>query len=849
MSDPGLTGSAEHPGVSTRVEPLDGARPWSAGLARIASVNRSRPLLLIGVFLVATLAMLWPLPLHAGSAVQDLIDPLYEIWTMRWVQHQLVTNPLRLWDGNTGYPFPDSLLFSEPRLSTSVIAWPIQLLTGNSILSYNVMLLGSYVLVGIGMAALIWELTGEFGPAILAGVAAAFTPYRFGHLSHLNLLSYGWSLLALWSIVRFARTRSWGDAALGTIFLTVQLLASDTVGVMAGFMAVLAVIFVVWQERKRLTARLAGGLAAILILPVVAEIPIILARLRVDRMYGFSRDLTTVSRMSATLQSYVSVCPGDHFWEAVGILPVAYPNPLFPGTLVCLAAVAGLILAGRTWPRWTLYAGIVTVTGVTLSLGPFSVIGGHRYHLPYYYLYQDVPGFNAMRDAARFGMLALIGVEILAGLGLAAGWRLLRPRLPSASTRFVGTALVVALMTFTGVELKTGVGTARVPRDPGSIAVYSWLARQPNGPVIELPANGLWANLGWTAREIYFSTQHWDPIVAAYTSFVPQRDIDMLVSIHGGTDAPSLVSAANVGLLQDLKIRYVVIHHWPGYDWQEALAEAARLPMLKKVGDVGDATVYTLTPGNRVPVRYSIVAPSAANAAKEVVFDFVTRNDNPTGAISWLDLDPTATVVWKSSDGVTVSETTMPVHLGVTVNPGLTIEPIRLSAPSRPGSYRLSIDCPSLHQSLETVVTVAAPPGLNPGDAPFRLRRLLIPPGPYRPGDRLQVTAEWEVGTTVSQDLSATIQLLNERNKPFSQWDGLPLGASLPTSDWQAGEIVAEPLLISIPTDLNSGRFRALVALYDEASPTLKRLPIQRPDGSTGLEYVSDPMTVTSDGR
>jgi hypothetical protein len=766
------------------------------------------------------------------------------------VQHQLVANPLRLWDGNTGYPFPDSLFFSEPRLSTSVIAWPVQFLTGNSVLSYNVMLLGSYVLVGIGMAGLIWELTGEFGAAIVVGFLAAFAPYRFGHLSHLNLLSYGWSLLALWSLVRFARTHSWRDAAPAALFLTIQLLASDTVGVMAAFLAVLAVAFIVWQERKHLTARLAGGLAAILIIPAVLDTPVIFARLRVDRMYGFTRDLTTVSRMSAGLRSYISVCPGDHFWQAVGLLPMSYPNPLFPGTVASLAALAGLFFALRVWPRWTLYAAIVAVTGFVLSLGPFAEIGGHRFHLPYYFLYQRVPGFDAMRDAARFGMLALIAIEILAGLGLAALWRRLRTRLPVGSTRLAGTALVIVLLAFSGIELKTGVGTAEVPDDPASTAVYSWLSSQPKGPVIEFPANGLWTNVGWTAREIYFSTQHWDPIVAAYTSFVPQRDIDMLVAIHGGTEAPSLVSPANVGLLQDLKIRYVVIHHWPGYDWKLALAEAGKLPMLTRVGDFGDATVYMLTPGERVPVRYSIVAPDNANAGRRVVFDVVTRNDNPTGAIAWLHLDPSVTVTWESSSGAIVAAATVPVHLAVTVNPGLTIDPVLVAAPPRPGSYRLLIDSPALHAHLDTPVTVMAQPaGEQPREPPLILRRLVIPPGPYKPGDRLQVTVVWEVRAPLTRDLDVTIQLLDERNKPFSQWDGQPLGTTLSTSDWRVGDIVAEPLLVSIPAGTPLRQFRVLIALYDEASATLARLPIQRMDGSTGLQYVSAPLPIAQGGN
>ena len=267
---------------------------------------------LVVLFIVLTAVMTWPLPRHAGSAVQDLGDPLYEIWTMRWVQHQLVADAGRLWDGNVAYPFPSALLFSEPRLSTAVLAWPIQLLTGNDVLTYNVMLLSTFVLVGVGMALLVIEITDVWGAGVLAGVAAAYAPYRYGHLSHLNLLSYGWLPLALWLIVRFARRRSPIDATLAAVLLVIQVLASDTLAVMALATAGLAVLFVAVRPTGPVRRRFIGGLLLILAAPIAALLPIVRARLAVNERYGFARDLDTVREMAATLESYVSVSPGNH---------------------------------------------------------------------------------------------------------------------------------------------------------------------------------------------------------------------------------------------------------------------------------------------------------------------------------------------------------------------------------------------------------------------------------------------------------------------------------------------------------------------------------------------------------
>ena len=794
---------------------------------------------------------MWPLPLHANSAVQDLGDPLYEIWTMRWVQHQLVTDPAHLWDGNTGYPFSNSLLFSEPRISTSIIAWPIQILTGNQILTYNLMLMGSYFVVGVGMTLLISELTGEIGAGILTGFVSAFVPYRFGHLSHLNLLSYGWGLLAFWLLVRFARRRQMRDALFSALFLTIQILASDTVGVMFGFVLGCAIVVVLWQERKRISLRLFSGLMAIVCIPALAELPVAIARLRVDRMYGFSRSLSTVSEMSATLQTYWSVSPGSPFWRFMQFLPSAYPNPLFPGVIASIAAIAGLVFSARLWTRWTIYATFIAIVGFVLSLGPYTVISGYRYRLPYDFLYLHVPGFNAMRDAARFGMVALLGIEVLAGLGFAAVWKTLRPRMPERKVTLFGFALLAVLLIGASIETKINVGAVTVPTDANSTAVYDWLASQPKAPVVEFPANGLWTNLGWTIREIYFSTRHWDPIVAAYTSFIPQRDIDMLVAIHGGTDTPSLVNRDNVGLLQDLGIHYVVIHRWPNYDWETALDQARTLPELTQVGEFGDATVFVLAKGDRMPVRYQIEAPQSAYAGRKVVADFITRNDNATKAIDWLKQDPAASITWRTATGEIISESQIPIHLSVTANPGLTLQPLEMNAPDEAGTYQLTVKCPELADTLTQTVTVSATQdsSRSSSGAAIILRRLAIPPGPHHPGDWVQITADWEVRKQPVKDLTATIQLLDDRNRPIAQWDGQPFGASLPTTRWESQSIVSQTMIVRIPSDTSTAQFRVLIALYDYSSPTLKRTIIEGPDGTTAPQFITEAIKISTANR
>ncbi|HQZ91076.1 MAG TPA: hypothetical protein PLR44_13570, partial [Thermomicrobiales bacterium] len=173
-------------------------------LDRIA--RRPAPAVAI-LYLLLTCWMLWPLPRYAGSAVQDPGDPLFEIWVMRSVQHNLIHQPLRLYDGNAFYPFEYSLAYSEEAISTALVAWPVYLASGNDILAYNAVFIATFWLMAFAVFLLARELGASPGAAFIAGVAAAFAPARYSHLSHLHLLALCWLPLAFWALAAYL-TRS-----------------------------------------------------------------------------------------------------------------------------------------------------------------------------------------------------------------------------------------------------------------------------------------------------------------------------------------------------------------------------------------------------------------------------------------------------------------------------------------------------------------------------------------------------------------------------------------------------------------------------------------------------------------
>ncbi len=806
-----------------------------------------RYVLLVVGFTLFTILMLWPLARQVGDAAVDHGDPLYDIWSMRWVQHQILADPAHLWDANILYPYDRTFVFSEPQLSSALLAWPLVLITGNDVLTYNLLLFGTFVALGVGMALIIEEWSGNLPAGVLAGILAAYTPYRFGHISHLNLLSYGWLPLALWGLVRYGRHGRPNDGVLLAIFLALQLLASDTLAVLALGTIGLLLPFVLWRSHDRRGPRFYGTLALALGLPLLALLPLVLVRFEVQRRYGFTRDLGDIRQFSATMQTYRAVPPFNRFWR--GTLPEAYPGPLFPGGVTVALALLGTPFALRRWPRWGGYALALALIGIVLSLGPEVTLGGRAIGLPYGWLYAHVPGMAAMRDPRRFGTLALLGLQLLAGLGAATLGPALAARLPRRWAMPVGTAALALLGLIALIEFRSDVPAVPVPRDPATVAVYDWLREQPPGAVLELPANGLLVDEPRTIRQMYYSTRHWHPLVAGYTSYYPPGYLDFLLAFHGGPRAlregqgVSQVNAENIGMLQDIGVRYVVLHQDGAYDWQRAQAEAERLSALTPLGEIGDSLVYALDPGERTPPTFTLGAPQRATTGGALIAGLAIRNDNPSRAAFLASEPHAAAFEWCDREGHTILAGELPVVVPV-LNPGVNGLPLTLPVPTSPGEYRLRLGYGTRATPLDTAVTVAPATGDGRDAPPLALVGVQELEDRVQQGSGLTFFLEWAVRGVPEDNFKTTVQLLGPDGSLVAQADGPPFHRNHSPARWSVGSTVAQPVGLTIPRDAPPGEYRVLVALYVGDTPGNPRLPLATPDGAIDTAAYLGPLTI-----
>ncbi|MBI2911348.1 MAG: hypothetical protein HYY05_04340, partial [Chloroflexi bacterium] len=92
------------------------------------------------------------------------------------------------------------------------------------------------------------------------------------------------------------------------------------------------------------------------------------------------------------------------------------------------------------------------------------------------------------------------------------------------------------------------------------------------------------------------------------------------------------------------------------------------------------------------------------------------------------------------------------------------------------------------------------------------------------PGAELVLALRWEVTGTTQTPYRVFVHLTDGQGKVVAQVDREPLDRRFPTSFWEPGEEIRDPLSLPVPVGVASGRYRLLVGLYDPE--TGARVPV-----------------------
>ncbi|MEO8505747.1 MAG: hypothetical protein ABI609_17765 [Acidobacteriota bacterium] len=509
-------------------------------------------------FLALTLFDLRPIGrLFATHLAPDDGDPLLVVYILEWVKRQIVLGLPDLWNANFFFPSHGVLALSDHLLAPAAQALLLSPFLSTPVAGYNALLI--FAFVGSGTATF-WVARqcgcGRWA-ALIAAAIFTFSPFRWHHLNHLQVLTAQWVPLTLWLGHRLLAAPTVRHA---TPFLAAYLLNLSS-GCYIAYMihlplGVLLVAHAMRDGRALLSWRALRTLLPVAAIAGISGAALFMPYARAARAMELERQPTEIVEFGASLSSYLSPAAGAGWLpfpvrDGNGGHPTPFTrmeNRLYAGAVATLLLLVGACAwswrqrIGSRWQvlreadLWWLALIVWTLLSVVLSF-PAGYLAVMRW----------IPGLSAMRVPTRFYVFTSLGIALLAGRA-AQSLIVLLHRVAAQRLLF---ALVLVLTTW---ELTPDrFHFAPVPPPAALPPVYTWIAQAPEvGALLELPVR---ADVR-EARAMYASTVHWKPIANGYSGFLPAPFRELVEGI------PGLPDGKGFELLRHMGVSHLLVHAW-----------------------------------------------------------------------------------------------------------------------------------------------------------------------------------------------------------------------------------------------------------------------------------------------
>ena len=552
---------------------------------------------------IATLWLAAPLGREFGSAILGssmggAADPMLNAAILEWGHNALFSSTLHIFDWPAGFPLGNNLASTENLLGWQLFYWPLRAAGLSVVASFNVVLLSSFVIAGLGMARLARQFGASEVGALVAGMGFAFMPLHFLHMHHLQTLAICWVPFALCHLERYLTSQSPNDVVGLVAFSVLTFLTGINVALyLALFLGAYLLLSLVshrwwptWRDVRSLAIGTVVGLALVA--------PVALQYVRFNAAVGFSHPVDELVKYANSLADFLRAPAWQSIWTGTWLGRGVGGLPSLPSIVLVLLMLA---YTWKTWPdaaRRTTIAVLWTLMcmAVVLSLGPALKIRGNYPSSVASWI--PMPGrllllVSALRHPHRLLLFAYACVALMAGLGAT--------MIAEALPRKLRGAFAVVLFSLLFIEFRPTAGLAgdstRVAEPMLTSDAYRFLRGESDrGAVVEWPSASRNGRLDESAmsRYVYGSVWHLRRIVA-YRKTVALAAAD---SLQLAADA--LPDDDQRRRLWSAGVTRLVIHRLgPRGDESERRVLALRNAAYATLHDGAESVVFSLAP----PIR------------------------------------------------------------------------------------------------------------------------------------------------------------------------------------------------------------------------------------------------------
>ncbi len=544
-----------------------------------------------------SILLTYPLVFKMNSAVYG---PFYNtdvrgtIWSLWWLRY----SALHHIDYNNcfflGAPFWVNFGFM-PILGINFLFSRLMVVLAGYIVSVNLLTLFGFALTGLFGYLLAYSLIKNKTAAFISGFIFAFCPYHLNKVMEFTYVFLGtWFVLYVYSLFRIKEQSGLWPIMLAAFSFTMTVVFCAYYGFFAFvFTAGLLIFCFLYQWRNKLvdlrTAQkrrelLARARKSLRFVKSIAVVLVLFILLNAQSLWGILSRMFFSHADTASGASVSFARPLDYL-IAQSARPLSYllPASTHPVFGSFTEKMFGSIFYGRGFREQTLYLGAIPLIlaftafrqwkrkranpkiypdyhasgenffigffifmgwfAFLCSLPPFLDIGIFKIYFPSYYFYKILPMFRAY---ARFGMVVMLCVAVLAGYGL----RYIFGNIKSKNIRFLFTSIVflAILFEFTNVPPSRVTDILKIP------PVYAWLKDQTGDFIIaEYPMAAVSSGEAWEKYDyLYYQTIHQKRMVNGAMQGTKAFEIRRKIS---KIDDPQTIA-----ILKEMGVEYVIFH-------------------------------------------------------------------------------------------------------------------------------------------------------------------------------------------------------------------------------------------------------------------------------------------------
>ncbi len=514
------------------------------------------------IFLLCTIAMLYPLSINLTSRLPDTGDSFHNIWT--WGDNiNRIEQGRNYFEANIYYPEKRAAIFGEIQLNNTIIFYPFFRWLGNPVLGFNFILIISFVLSGFFTYLISLHFTENKITSFIAGFIFAFFPYRYAHLPHAQLLCFHWVLIPLYYLIKYLKDKRNSHLMLFAVFLCCQ-------AVSIGYNTIYLYIFIFsyllysyFFSDKGPERKYHLNIVSAVIIVIIICVPFYFPYLK-GSSAGYIRSLDELKMYGMDIFLLFSSLPINRLYGELtrplwsirfdGVISSVFPGVVVLSLVIFSATKTVLDIKRDIKKEWQkLFFICISIFFFLMIFGPIIKMKNRElFANPVYPLFKFIPVFSAIRYVPNYIHPLMFSLSIVISMALSS-----LKAFKGKSHSFVLPVIVTALI---GFEYNSKIPmTNDIPYGENIPKVYSWLKTQSQKPVIEMPV--LDQNINCSGKYApdqfyyqYYSIYHGMPIVNGCSGFFPDGWKQTMESMQTFPSIGSLTKLSEIG------VKYVILH-------------------------------------------------------------------------------------------------------------------------------------------------------------------------------------------------------------------------------------------------------------------------------------------------